>query len=1171
MKKRYFFLTKQVLKPIGFLALLIAPFIGIKAQISFNEIMTGNSSMFMDPTYNYSGWVELYNAGDAAVLLFGYYLSDDPNQPKKYRITSTSKRIPPKGYLVCWFDHNDIRSDQVNFKLDHDGGELALYNISGVEVAKVNYPKQIQNVSYARISEGSEAWGFCTTPTPGASNAGSSFAFERCPEPTFSLTGGVYRNSCNVQISCPAGMVIRYTTDCTEPTNTSTIWTSGSTQNFPSTTIIRAKVTAPGYMDGTVVTQSYIVSNRELTLPVSSIVTDPKNLWDNTIGIYVRGTNGIPGNGQNSPCNWNQDWSRPSNFELLKGSEQLFSQQCDIAIGGGWTRSNSVKSLKLSAEKKFDGKNKFDYSFFSAKPNLKFKGLSLRNSGNDFGQTMMRDAVQHCIIEGVLDVEYQAYQPTIHYINGEYYGIINLRERNNQQYVYSNFGYDKDSIDLIEKIAPSEGNYNVLNGTIEATNNLINKSINANLDPIYEQIEQLMDIDEFIAYMVVQLYSGNWDWPVNNTKFFRHRNNGKFRWILYDLDGGFASTSYNPFIGEGNSLMSSACDNVHTVKLFRNLIKNETFKQRFIDYFTLCLGSVYQPERVCHIIDSIAATIRPEVGYANVWGFEGGVSGFKSFANGRPSSLLTMIKNFFSLGDLTQLKLSSNLPNATLVMNEIPVPLGSLDGYTFRGKEISLKAETPPGYRFERWNVLSESSHIVTPYGGRWFYYDQGSLDETNWYHPAYNASSWKSGNAPLGYAKDGIVTTLDYGPDPNNKRITSYMRHSFNLSEWNSTDKFTLNLTIDDGAVVYLNGTEVARYQIPSGSVTYSTWATSHAINNPDRVTLSLPASAFKKGTNLLAVEVHQNKGNSTDLYLDLQIAQNASTPSESYTDNEVTFTVDGALNLQAEFSKKEEDPNHPFVPIRINEVSASNDIYVNEYFKSEDWIELYNATDQPVSIAGLYISREPDNPTQYQIPDSPEGETLIPPYGYRILWADKQEDKHQLHLPFKLAGEGGTLTLTCMKKDATGSESKLWSDELTYVRHSSDHTFGRYPDGSDSLYILHRTSFAAPNIFSFLSQSTPNYSSLEEITAGSGLEDSGIALFYQASTGELTLEMQQECASEQALLIYNLPGQVMGKYTIPAGQTSYTVQLNDLPAGYHIAVLHTPSGQKVTFRFIR
>ncbi len=1162
-------------KPFILVALLFATWGSARAQICINEIMPGNCSMFLDPTYNYSGWVEFYNQGTTSVRLYNYYLSDDPAQPKKYRITNYNTLIPAKGYMIVWFDHNDLSMDQVNFKLNYDGGTLYLYNTAGSLITSQEYPLQVQNVSYARLTDGGDSWGFCTAPTPEKTNAGSTFAYERCPEPTFNIKGGVYKSSsCSVRLTCPVGYEIRYTTDGTEPTATSSRWSLGSTIAFTKTTVLRARLMGAGYIPGAIVTQTYILTNRDFTLPVTSIVTDPKNLTDNTIGIYCRGTNGKTGKGQSSPVNWNQDWARPANFELLMGNTQLFSQECDIAISGGWTRANALKSLKLNAEKKFNSKNKFDYSFFERKPALKFKSLLLRNGGNDWGNSMMADAFQHVLVEGVLDVEYQAYKPTIHYINGEYYGLINLRERNNQQYVYSNFGYDSDSLDLIEKIAPSEGNYEIHNGSIDALDQLVNKASNSNIPSVYEEVQQLMDIDEFIIYMVAEMYSGNWDWPVNNTKVYRHRNNGKFRWILYDMEGGL-SVNYNPFRGESNSIMSSTCDNVHTAVLFRNLLKNDTFKQRFIDYFTLCLGSVYKTDRVTGVIDSVAAMIRPEIPYNKAkWGttggFEGSVSNFKSFAKNRPGSLIQIIKNYFSLGDAVSLSISSNVPSAPLYMNDIPVPMGASSGSTFKGKSIRVKAEAPAGYRFERWNVMQQAEVVLSPYGSEWSYYDAASLDGQNWQSPSYNTTTWGKGNAPLGYGKTGIATTLDYGNNSSNKRLTYYMRHNFNLASLNASDQYTLYLTVDDGAIVYINGTEIGRYLMPSGTVTYNTTATTYASGNPDMTSFSVPANVLRSGSNVIAIEVHQNSITSSDIYLDAQIVRSMNDASESYDDPEVTFTANSALNLQAEFVK-EDNPEASTPPVRINEVSASNDIYVNEYFKSEDWIELYNPADTAVSIAGLYISREPDNPKQYQIPATPEELTVIPPRGYRILWADKEKDTKQLHLPFKLAAEGGTLRLTRMQEQG-GQEAVVWTERLTYTPHSSDHTFGRYPDGSDSLYLMNRISYAAANIYSIYNVSQPNIpSGIEEISEGVGLANSGISLYYNSSNMELIIEMVEEPLHAQQLVVSNLPGQIMAQYTIPAGETSHTISLSSLPEGYHLAVLYTADGKQITFRFVR
>lgn len=370
-------------------------------------------------------------------------------------------------------------------------------------------------------------------------------------------------------------------------------------KQFAQTILLRARVMGNGYIPGSILTQSYLFSERNFTLPVVSVVTDLKNLWDDEIRIYCEGTN--TGNCMKRPVNWNRDWNRPANFEIPDKSQQLFSQECDIAIGGKCSRMLRMKTLKLNAEKKYDGKNHFLYPFFQAKPGLQYKSLSLRNGGNDLTGTLMRDALQHILFEGMIDLDYQAYQLTVHFINGEYYGIINLRERNNHHLVYANYGYPKDSIDLI-------GHYTVYQGTDTDFRTMVSLSTNAADPAVYKDLTESIDLDEFITYFIAEIYGGNSDWPGNNLKIFRNQNQGKWRWILYDLDNGFTNLEVNTFERFPNHTS-------YSVHLFLNLLKNERFKQRFIDYFTICLGSVLRPERIHQVIDSLGNQILPELPY----------------------------------------------------------------------------------------------------------------------------------------------------------------------------------------------------------------------------------------------------------------------------------------------------------------------------------------------------------------------------------------------------------------------------------------------------------------------------------------------------------------------------------------------------------------------------
>lgn len=1052
-----------------------------KAAFHINEIMPANAWGFMDASYNFGGWVEIYNDAYVAQSLYGYYLSLYGDSLKQFRITDLTATVPARGYWVIYFDHHDMASLQVDDKMDCEGGTVYLTNRMGDLVESVSYPEQITNTSWARLTDGTGEWGVCSAPTPGSTNNRAPFAANRLQAPLFSMDGGVFTSAVTVNITSPDGLPIYYTLDGSEPTLNSSRWSGEMVVS--QSAVIRAQVIADGFIPSPLVSRSYIISDHEVTLPVVCIAINPRFLINDTVGIYVKGTNGIVGNGQSTPCNFNQDWDRPANIEYYVGGKLVLDQLCDIAIGGGWTRAYStIKSLKLGAEKKYEGLNSFDYDFFAQKPGQRYKGIYLRNGGNDYNGSLMKDAFQHCLAGSALDMDYQAYQPVVHYINGKYYGITNLRERSNVQYIYSNYGYDKEEIDMVEKIAPSISPYfEVKTGTIDAMNDLVTLSARAADATVYAQIEKRMDVDQFLAYLVPEIFSGNWDWPENNVKFFRLRNGGRFRWIMYDLENGWSS-SYNCFTDASNGFTGAnnsgtAAQYSHTAVLFKNLINNSTFKNRFIDYMSLCMGSLYTSDRITYFVDSIASLIRPEMSYEQsllglCYSFENYVSGFKSAMTNRPYTVMEQMKSFFSLtGDIVSLSLSKNRSDGTILVNDIPVPLGGTRGYTFTGRNLTLKAQAPAGYHFKQWSYLSGNSETIFSAGSNWKYYDKGSLDNTSWSSSSYDDTSWSQGAAPLGYGKNTIVTTVSYGSDSRAKYPTTYFRTTLNLASLSSSDEFTVTLSIDDGAIVYLNDREVYRYLLANGTITYDTYATTYSTGNPAVTTFTIPASYFKKGANSIAVEVHQNSGSSSDIYLDMEISRKGSSTTLAHQEPQWTIAVTAPVEVEAEF--EEDTPAAgaaTLPPVRINEVSASNDIYVNDYFKRSDWIELYNTTGSPISIAGLYISNDPLNLQLCRLPAAPVEQTVIAPYGYRILWADKLQDKTQLHLPFKLPAEGGRLYLSSYAGDGA---TLLWSDTLTYVWHGESHTFGRYPDGCDSLYIFNRVTFMAANRFSPINES--------------------------------------------------------------------------------------------------
>ena len=291
----------------------------------------------MDDTYNYSMWVELYNAGTTSMNISNYYFSDDITNLRKWR-QPASRTVNAGGYIIIWFERNGLSYLHCDFKLLPEGGILYMSNSSGVLVDSVVYPEQFRNVSYGRKTDGADEWVFFEDFSPGGSNNDKKSASVACEKPVFTLEGGFYSTTQTIGFKTPPqGDTIYYTRNGSEPTRSNTRYEEGTTISLTTTSVIRARTFSANKLPSEISTATYFVRDRNFDLPVVSIVTEQKNISDNVIGIYVAGTNGIPGNGTDARVNWNQDWDRPANVEIFdKTGKICMSQELDICIAGGW-------------------------------------------------------------------------------------------------------------------------------------------------------------------------------------------------------------------------------------------------------------------------------------------------------------------------------------------------------------------------------------------------------------------------------------------------------------------------------------------------------------------------------------------------------------------------------------------------------------------------------------------------------------------------------------------------------------------------------------------------------------------------------------------------------------------------------------------------------------------
>ncbi len=1157
-----------------------------QSSLVITEVMVGNIDQYLDPSWNYGPWIEIYNPTSSAVTLTGMWLSENAADLQQAHI-SQPMAVDAGGYKVLWFDHHDKYClTQVPMNLDADGGTIYLSDENGSRVASATYPAAISRCSYARKSVDGNEWGWTNTPTPGAANDSVDYQTLRLDAPVVDQPSQIYASNLTVCVNIPEGTTLRYTTDGSAPTATNGE-TSADGLFYPSgsTVVYRFALVADGYLPSEVVTRSYIYKDKDFALPTFSVVSEEANLWGDDYGIFVQGNgNGRAGNGQSVACNWNMDWERPANFEWLDADGEVqVNQEVHLERCGGWSRAWTPYSFKVKANKIYEGNNYFPYNFFTSKPYLRHKVVQVRNGGNDTSCRIKDPALQEIVRRSGLYVECQAYQPVMHYINGKYAGVINAREPNNKHYALANYGLDDDEIDQFE-MSPDSG-YVQKCGTYESMQKWMDLAGDcATSDEAYEEIKQMVDIDEFCNYMALEFWLACSDWPQNNVKAFKPiQEGGKFRFVLFDLDSAFGNSDpFNVFANKQTYTfdllygedVSHITKEIELVTIFRNMLENEEFRKQFIDTYCLVSGSVFEPNRCSEIINELANNVSASMQistdlYYTSTPWSTANSLISTLTSSRQTSAISWLKNYSAMGlsgeTAQSVQLSTDIDEGRLLVNGLPVPTNAFNGQLFQ--PITLTAEAPAGYSFTGWQQVSgstETSETMIDEGSTWSYYDQGSLDDEDWTSTSYSASNWSTGAAPLGYGKSQAATTLQsYLP-------TYYFRKNITLSSaLASKETVTLNYTADDGFIVYVNGTEAARYNMPSGTATYDTFATTYAQDNPDTGSLTLSNSLFTTGENVVAVEVHNNSTSSSDILWEASLTRGQTTTEGTIVSTEPTFglpTSSSDLQLVAMFTaltdEEKEEAGINTAPVVINEVSAANSVNVNEYYKKDDWVELYNTTDEDIDLEGMYITDHSNQPHRAQLSATgTNASTIIPAHGYKVVWCSSRTTDTELHVGFKLSNDGQNLVRL---EAADGS----WADSLVYTTMDGTQSMGRYPDGGTNVYLMNQTTIAESNRMDTYSV----LQILEEDDTTDGVEsmlashDGGMSITY--TQGTLLVKNEEE--GLVGLTIHTPAGILMSRAVVSCEAGKAVFGVGALRPGTYIATATNSDGDRCAVKFI-
>lgn len=1004
----------------------------LNAQLVINEFMASNSATLKDESGEYEDWIEIYNTSDNNISLNGFYLTDNFNNKLKFAIPGEIT-ITAKGYVVFFADDNTSQGElHTNFKLSSDGEQLAIFQLSGADtivIDSLTFPNQSDDISYGRFPDGINYFEFFTTSTPGSANNSSNLE-GIAPPAAFSLPSGFYTGVQEIVITSElTDAQIRYTTDGSEPTASSAIYTSAISSN--KTIIIKAKVFANDYVPSKTMVATYFINehfcsfNESDRLPVVSVSAQGSDI-DEVLTFF--------------------DNEKMVSIELFEpNGNSVINQYAGIKVFGNASRALAQKSIAVFARSKY-GKGSFDYKFFDDKPFVEYESFVMRNCGSDWSLTYFRDALCQALVRGPMKVPAQGSKHAILYLNGELYGIVDLKEKVNEHYIEQNYNVDPENIDMLNH--PSSGE-EVVKGDITKYNEFNNYMVNSDLSSpiLYDRLGRLMDIPNFRDMQIAQIYIANID-MFFNSKYWRERvNYGKWRWIMYDTELSFGQGDYS-YADDYGTIPSSntlrfASENYggsgwpylrpwSSAKLL-SILKNQTFRNDFIQTFAVHINTTFNPAHVLHMIDSMQLRISKEIPsqiqvyggrtvdfnpygthFSTIQEWEYYINIMRDFAVQRPEYMRTHILDKFTLSGTYNLVPRVNMANAgSVFIQDIQVPVDS-SGIYFDNIPLRVKAVARNGYRFLKWQGISGVDSLLPEI--------TITTDE--------NVSL----KAVFATEENVMITEVLYKQGAGNSEFIEILnpKHTTAVDLSNYSLSGDISFTFPDST--YLMPGEylavVADTENFSGVIKkYFEWSSGNLSDSNGIIIL-------KDNLGLLVDSINY--------------ANNLSWPLITENNSIELISADLDNNLGSNWKKCISQGGAPGIPsfsediksLVINEFMAINgNIIADENGECNDWIELFNPTDKEINFGGLYLTNDLSDHDMYQIPMNYPQQTTIKPHDYLLLWADGEPGEGVLHLNFKLNGSNRAIGIS--------SDGKSFFDSVTFGAQSTNISLARHPNG--------------------------------------------------------------------------------------------------------------------------
>lgn len=566
-----------------------------------------------------------------------------------------------------------------------------------------------------------------------------------------------YSEDTDIEITGGSPCDIYYTLDGTEPDKKGTPYNNGITL-VAGDEVKAYCIKAKGYFEDGSESESIVhtyfvgrdVRNRFDTL-VLSVTTDPYNLYDYEYGIFVEGklrddhikANPYDKIEPNDPANYNmrgRESEREVYLEILKpDGTRIAGQKAGIRTYGGWSRANLQKSIKIYARKEYDEvNNKLRYEFFPTKTAANgdgtiidsFKRLVLRNCGNDNGFGFIRDELFQTLAGRAGYMDYEAVRPAALFVNGDYRGHFWLHEVYSDEYFEEHYGKYDGAFEILEggelyKVLDDDGtNDSAVNDYDEAYSYAYKDLTD---EKTYQELCELIDVENYLSYYALQIYIGNEDWPHNNYKVYRYYPaggeqlreapfDGKWRYLLHDLDFSFAIYGTGPWVDNIQKYIGKNGEIKRECPLFGQLLQREDCREIFIKKTLDLLNGVFASDYLGGVLDEMNASRMNE--QSHMYGknliadwvlpdqLEGRMEEIKSYADSRSTFFLGKFREYFKLKEVYELKVMP-AKGCRIMINSFETD-EYFEGSYYMDYNTELSLTVPAGEEFDYWLINDE-------------------------------------------------------------------------------------------------------------------------------------------------------------------------------------------------------------------------------------------------------------------------------------------------------------------------------------------------------------------------------------------------------------------------------------------------------------------------------